>query len=72
MAGLSVLVAEEDHLLAKDARQVLEDAGAIVLGPFPGAKEAIERLEAASPDCAVLDLISGMVPTSPWQRQLAG
>src|SRR5262245_44345287 len=51
-----VLVVEDDALLAVDLREVLEQAGYDVVGPFRDADLAFDALKATSVDCAVLDI----------------
>jgi len=60
--GLSVLILEDEYILADDARRVLQRAGAKVLGPFGSALEALTAVERSKPDCAVLDLNLGTGP----------
>ena len=59
LAGLTVLVLEDEYILADDARRVLVRAGAEVIGPFVTAGEALEATETDRPDCALLDLDLG-------------
>lgn len=59
LAGLSVLVLEDEYILADEARSVLLSAGAEVIGPFSSAEDALAAAERAPPDCAVLDLDLG-------------
>jgi DNA-binding response OmpR family regulator len=60
--GLSVLILEDEYILADDAQRVLQRAGAKVLGPFGDALEALTAVERIRPDCAVLDLNLGTGP----------
>ena len=58
--GRRVLVAEDEYLLAEDLREELERAGALVLGPVPTVREALELLAAEpAPDMAILDINLG-------------
>jgi CheY-like chemotaxis protein len=59
LAGRSVLVIEDDFYLADDARQTLEDAGAVVLGPVSTAEEALACLDLERPHCALVDVNLG-------------
>jgi CheY-like chemotaxis protein len=59
LAGLSVLVIEDDFYLADDAQQTLEAAGAKVLGPVSNAADALELLARTHPDCALVDVNLG-------------
>ena len=62
LADRLVLVVDDDFYLAEDTRETLEEAGATVLGPYGRADEALASLEAALPNCAVLDLNLGSGP----------
>lgn len=62
LAGRSVLVLEDDFYLADDARQILEDAGASVLGAFSTVKDALNLLDQTKPDCALVDVNLGAGP----------
>jgi two-component SAPR family response regulator len=61
--GLSILVLEDNFILADEIARMLEDAGAIVIGPFPRAASAIENLAKRRPDCALLDINLGSGPS---------
>ena len=41
LRGLRVLIVEDNYFQADDARLILEQAAATVVGPFPGAARAI-------------------------------
>ena len=57
LKDVRVLVVEDEYLLAEDLRDVLQAAGAAVIGPFPTVSEAIDYLRAgAEPDIAILDV----------------
>lgn len=45
LAGLHVLVVEDEYFLAEDARTTLVDVGAEVVGPVPTAEEANALIE---------------------------
>lgn len=62
LAGYSVLVIEDDYLLADDSRVALEEAGATVLGPCSNAADALDLLRMTKPDCAVVDINLGSGP----------
>jgi FixJ family two-component response regulator len=57
--GLSILVLEDEYILADDARRVLTRAGAEVVGPFGTAGEALAAVQRRRPHCAVLDVDLG-------------
>jgi DNA-binding response OmpR family regulator len=58
VAGLRVLVVEDDYLIGADMADMLETAGAVVIGPIGRVEDALALL--AEPgnrlDCAILDL----------------
>ena len=56
LAGISVLVVEDDYFVASDCAAILLRNGARVLGPVPDMVRARGILAAESPDCAVLDV----------------
>jgi CheY-like chemotaxis protein len=57
--GTRVLVVEDEFLIALDLTTVLREAGASVVGPAHSASEALDLLETAVIDVAVLDLDLG-------------
>jgi CheY-like chemotaxis protein len=57
LEGRSVLVVEDDYVLAMDMRLSLEDAGAHVIGPAGNLSDALQLVDTASElDAAVLDI----------------
>lgn len=54
-----VMIVEDEFYLAKDVQQTLKAAGAKVMGPFPGAEEALAAMEREQPHCAILDINTG-------------
>ncbi len=58
MAGrsLSVLVVEDEFMIAMDLEMILEQEGHAVLGPASSVEIALRMLEDERPDVAVLDL----------------
>ncbi|MBL0922989.1 MAG: response regulator [Sphingomonadaceae bacterium] len=55
-----ILVAEDDYLLAAAVREILTDAGAVVVGPAPNVVNAASLIEKADRiDAAVLDVNLG-------------
>jgi CheY-like chemotaxis protein len=72
LAAWRVLVVEDEWLIAAQIGQVLEGAGAVVLGPAHSVEEALALLrDGASPDAALLDVsLRGEVVT-PVARALA-
>ena len=63
LAGLRVLVIEDDFYLALDEQRALEKAGAIVAGPCPDPAEGLALIEREPVDCAVLDVNLGSGPS---------
>jgi CheY-like chemotaxis protein len=60
--GLSILVLEDEYILADDAKRELLRAGAEVVGPFVSAAEALAAAERRKPHCALLDVDLGDGP----------
>jgi len=52
----TVLVAEDELLIAMDVMDELEAAGFVTVGPFARTAEALDYCRAHTPDCAVLDV----------------
>jgi CheY-like chemotaxis protein len=52
----TVLVAEDEALIAMDVMDELGSAGFIAIGPFARSAEALEYCRRRRPDCAVLDV----------------
>jgi DNA-binding response OmpR family regulator len=61
--GCSVLVVDDDFYLAEDSREMLEEAGAIVMGPYGREDDALGSIAESPPDVAVLDLNLGFGPS---------
>ncbi|MCF6370255.1 response regulator [Rhizobium halophilum] len=53
---MSILVLEDDVLLAMDVEDFLVGQGFRVLGPFGRINQALEALKASPPDGAIVDL----------------
>lgn len=56
LAGLRLLVVEDDYLVAADLCSALQRHGAAILGPVPNARRGREVLQQQRPDCALLDI----------------
>lgn len=57
LLGCRILIVEDNFLLAETVAEVLEGAGARIVGPFVSMVEALERLtELTAVDGAVLDI----------------
>lgn len=63
LAGLRVLVVEDDYYLATDGKEALELAGAEVMGPTAKESEALRLAKSGMVDCAVLDINLGAGPS---------
>jgi len=55
-SGASVLIVEDEFLLAEETRRKLETLGATVIGPTPQVDEALDYLDTARVDAAILDI----------------
>lgn len=55
LAGLSVLVVEDEFLIAQEIRLALMERGCVVIGPVGSIAEALAQVEAAPPEAAVLN-----------------
>lgn len=55
LEGQRVLIAEDNVILSMHVAEVLERAGAEVMGPYPFARQAMTAIETTTPDLAVLD-----------------
>jgi DNA-binding response OmpR family regulator len=56
LAGTTLLVVEDDYLIAKELAELLREHGAEVLGPVPDAARARVLLSEQAPHCALLDI----------------
>jgi DNA-binding response OmpR family regulator len=56
LAGINVLVVEDDYLVAKEITGLLRDRGATVLGPLPDAPRARALICEQAPHCVLLDI----------------
>ena len=70
LAGLTILVVEDDYYQASDTRETFERAGARVAGPFSTTAAAIRAIEQMPPDCAVIDINLGNGPEFALAREL--
>ena len=63
LSGRTVLVMEDNPVLAADLAGLIEDRGARVLGPFRRLSDGMVLLDQQMPDMAILDveLLDGMV-----------
>lgn len=70
LAGLTILVVEDDYYQAVDTKEAFERAGATVAGPFSNAAAALGAVEQIPPDCAVIDIDLGDGPSFDLAREL--
>ena len=60
LAGLSILIVEDEMLLAMDIEELVRCAGCSVIGPVGTMPEALRKLRETRPDAAILDVnVSG-------------
>ncbi len=72
LEGRSVLVVEDEYLLAQCLSDLLEEHGAVVLGPAGSVESAFSLLtEGVRPDAALLDVNLGGVAIYPVADRLA-
>ena len=57
LAGTRVLLVEDEPIVALDHADRLSQAGAEIIGPFAGSKEAIRELGRRDVDVAVIDFV---------------
>jgi DNA-binding response OmpR family regulator len=63
LSGRTILVVEDNYMLAQDNSEALTRAGAKVLGPFSSEEEAALCAQQEATDCAVLDINLGEGPS---------
>lgn len=63
LSGRTILVVEDNYMLAQDNSEALKRAGAKVLGPFSSEEEAGICAQQEAADCAVLDINLGDGPS---------
>jgi DNA-binding response OmpR family regulator len=71
LTGVTVLVVEDDPLLAMDLETTLAGAGAVVVGLCHTLNEAMIRADGADFAVAVLDFVLGSETVSPVARRLS-
>jgi DNA-binding LytR/AlgR family response regulator len=73
LAGLKVLVVEDNYLIAEHVRSILDDQGCEVLGPVARVAAGLALIEhGPRPDCALLDVNLNGELCFPLARALAG
>jgi CheY-like chemotaxis protein len=65
LAGLRVLVVEDEMMVSMLIEDMLTDLGCVVVGPAARLDEAIDLAMASDLDCAVLDVNLGGQPIFP-------
>jgi CheY-like chemotaxis protein len=65
LAGLRVLVVEDEMMVSMLIEDMLGDLGCTVVGPASRLDEAVELAKSAEIDCAVLDVNLGGQPIFP-------
>jgi CheY-like chemotaxis protein len=65
LAGLRVLVVEDEMMVSMLIEDMLTDLGCTVIGPASRLDEAIELVNGSELDCAVLDVNLGGQPIFP-------
>jgi len=68
--GRRVLVVEDNYLIAVGVVAVLQQAGALVVGPVANSRDALALLDPL-PDCASLDVQLGKETSFPVADELA-
>ncbi len=56
MTAPTILVAEDEVIIALDIKDTLEKAGYVTEGPYATMSGAMRAIEAVTPTCAVLDV----------------
>ena len=56
MTRPTVLVVEDEFIVAFDLAETVRDEGFMLAGPYAHGEEALERLDKDHPDCAILDV----------------
>jgi DNA-binding LytR/AlgR family response regulator len=56
LAGLRLLIVEDDYLAAHDLAGTLRELGAETLGPAPTSSSALSLASVLRPDCVLLDV----------------
>lgn len=70
LAGVRLMIVEDDPLILMDVEAALGDAGAEIAGAFPSVAGALAFLAAAQIDAAVLDFGLGRETAAPVARAL--
>jgi DNA-binding response OmpR family regulator len=68
--GRRILIVEDNYLIAIGIAAILEQAGALVVGPVTNSRDALALLDPL-PDCASLDVQLGKESSFPIADELA-
>ncbi|KPG02202.1 response regulator receiver protein [Rhodopseudomonas sp. AAP120] len=66
----TVLIVEDEFLIAMDLAHMLEELGWRVIGPAPNVKDALRLLQAERPQVALLDVNLGRELVTPVAENL--
>lgn len=56
LTGKSILIVEDEYLVANDLKDYIVDMGATVVGPVATIDEARKLAYSQKPDCAIMDI----------------
>jgi CheY-like chemotaxis protein len=56
---LRIFIMDDEPIIALDLQYILQDAGALVVGPSTTLQSALKRIESETIDCALLDVRMG-------------
>lgn len=70
LEGKTILIVEDDFLLALNAQEILESLGARIVGPASRVEEALERARHDDFDTAMLDVNIRGKPVTPVAEAL--
>lgn len=70
LAGRRILVVEDEALIAITLTEILRDLGCTVIGPANSTAAALQLLEQAAPDLAILDVNLAGASSAPIARAL--
>ncbi|GGH12807.1 response regulator [Alsobacter metallidurans] len=70
LAGRTIMVVEDEFLLALDVEAMLSKAGCAVVGPVASCRRALDILARTRPDAVLLDLNLGEETSEPVARVL--
>jgi len=71
LSSARVLVVEDEFIIMLELSALLEDAGADVVGPCGGIREALAAAQVETIDAAILDLRLGNDSVAPVARKLS-